>query len=78
MSSTALEFVEKDFMIKNKNVAFGLFVVLFMILWNVCDLLWSMFITHGLYTFAAGIDLGLPIVVALVSGYLLFLRKQSK
>ena len=65
-------------MIKNKYIVFGLFVAVFVTLWNVCDVLWSTFITHSAYTFGVGTDLGIPLVVAIVSGYLLFLRKQSK
>ena len=31
-------------MIKNKKLAFGLFVVLAVVLWNLLDYLWSVFI----------------------------------
>ncbi len=64
-------------MIKNKYIAFGLFVVLFMAFWNLLDYLYSTFIAKSAYQFGAGIDLGLPIVVAIVAGYFAFLRKKA-
>ena len=67
-----MEFVEVK-MIKNKYVAFVLFVIAFLAFWN----LYTTFITNGAYHFAAGSDGALPVGIALVSGYLLFVRKNS-
>ena len=47
-------------MIKNKYAAYGLFVILFLVFWNILDCLR---------------DLITPLALAAVSGYLLFLRK---
>lgn len=60
----------------NKNAAFALFVVIIMALWNVLDCLYATFITHSGYQFDVGTDLIIPLAVALVSGYLFFLRKK--
>jgi len=64
-------------MIKNKYVAFVLFVVVFLAFWNLADYLYTTFITSGTYHFAAGTDGALPVGIAIVSGYLLFVRKNS-
>ena len=61
----------------NKNVAFGIFVVVFMALWNLVDFLWTVLIEKGTYQFGVGSDLAIPFVVAIVSGYLLFLRRKG-
>ena len=64
-------------MIKNKYVAFVLFVIAFLAFWNLADYLYTTFITRGTYQFAAGTDGGVPAALAIVSGYLLFVRKNS-
>lgn len=64
-------------MIKNKYVAFVLFVIVFMAFWNLADYLYTTFITSGAYHFTAGADGALPAVIAVVSGYLLFVRNNS-
>lgn len=65
-------------MIKNKYVAFGLFVVLFMVGWNLLDFIWSALITKSPYIFSTGTDLAIPLVSALVIGYFLFLRNKAE
>ena len=64
-------------MIKNKYVAFVLFVIAFLAFWNLADYLYTTFITNGTYHFTAGADGALPVVSAIIPGYLLFLRKNS-
>ena len=64
-------------MVKNKYVAFALFVIVFLAFWNLADYLYTTFITNETYHFTAGVDGSLPAVLAIVSGYLLFLRKSS-
>ena len=64
-------------MIKNKYAAFVLFVVAFLALWNLADYLYTTFIVSGTYHFAARTDGALPAALAIVSGYLLFVRKNS-
>ncbi len=65
-------------MIKNKYAAFGLFMILVIVFWNLLDLLYSMFISRNGYQFAAGNDLGLPVVTAAGAGYFLFLRDRGE
>ena len=64
-------------MIKNKYVAFGLFVALFLALWQLLDFLYNTFITKIGYQFSPIIDLTIPLVVSVTIGYLLFLRKKK-
>ena len=69
--------LEKLTMIRNKYAAFILFIIAFLAMWNLLDYLYSTFITGSSYQFAAGSDMGLPVVAAVVVGYILFLRKKS-
>ena len=64
-------------MIKNKYAAFVLFVVAFLAFWNLADYLYTTLLVSGTYHFAAGTDAAVPAALAIVSGYLLFLRKNS-
>ncbi len=64
-------------MIKNKYVAFGLFVVLFLALWHLLDFLFNTFITGKGYQFLPVIDLVIPIAVSITVGFVLFLRKKN-
>lgn len=64
-------------MIKNKYVAFGLFAVVFLALWQLLDFLYNTFITKIGYQFSPIIDLIVPLAVAVTVGYLLLLRKKS-
>ena len=64
-------------MVKNKYVAFVLYVIAFLALWNLADYLYTTFIARGTYQFALGTDGAIPAAVAIISGYLLFLRKNS-
>ena len=59
-----------------KVLKFILYIVLFILFWNLLDLLWASFISRSGFRFAAGLDLGLPLVVAAVTGYLLILRRE--
>jgi F0F1-type ATP synthase membrane subunit a len=62
-------------MIKSRSAAFGLYIVLFLAFWNLLDWLYTAFIAGGAYSFTAGGDLIVPLAAALVTGYLLFMRK---
>lgn len=64
-------------MIKNKYVAFGLFVVLFLALWHLLDFLFNTFITGKGYRFLPVIDLVIPLAVSIAMGCVLFLRKKN-
>lgn len=64
-------------MIKNKYVGFVLYVVIFFALWNLADFLYATFIAHGAYHFSLGTDGAIPVAAAIVSGYLLFVRRKS-
>lgn len=65
-------------MIKNKYVAFGLFVAIFMVLWHLFDFLFNTFIKGKGYQFSPVIDLVVPIAVSVTIGCVLFLRKKKK
>ena len=64
-------------MVKNKYIAFGLFIIVFLAVWNLADYLYTTLITNGTYHFGAVVDGVIPVVVAIVVGFLLFLRKKS-
>ena len=64
-------------MIKNRFLAFGLFIVCFVAFWNLIDFLYTTFISDSEYHFGVGLDLSLPIIVAIVIGFYLFLRKRD-
>ena len=64
-------------MVKNKYVAFVLFVIVFLAFWNLADYLYTTLIQSGAYRFTVGADGALPVVIAIVSGYLLFIRRNS-
>lgn len=63
-------------MVKDKKTAFVIFVVIFMALWNLLDFLYSTFITKACYQFRTSTDLLIPLGMALVLGYLQFLRNE--
>ena len=64
-------------MIKNKKVAFALYVALFCLFWNLLDFLWVTVIAKTGYHFGVAVDLAAPLAVAITTGYLLFLRKKD-
>ena len=64
-------------MIKNKKLAFVLFVVLFLMTWNMLDYLYSVALTRSAFRFSSGTDLLLPLIVSVVTGALLFLREKK-
>ena len=69
---------EGNDVIKNKKLAFGLFVVLAVVLWNLLDYLWSVFIAGNPYHFSGATDVGIPLIPAIIIGYLLFLRNKEE
>ena len=64
-------------MIKNNWAAFILFITAMLAAWNLLDYLYSTFITGSAYRFAASSDLGLPVVVAVIIGYFLFVKNNK-
>ena len=63
-------------MVKDKKTAFVIFVVIFMALWNLLDFLYSTLISKSGYQFKSTTDLMIPLGLALVLGYLQFLRSE--
>jgi len=63
-------------MVKDKKTAFVIFVVIFMALWNLLDFLYSTLISKSGYQFKSTTDLMIPLGLALVFGYLQFLRSE--
>ena len=62
-------------MIRNKAVAFGLFVILVIVLMNLLEYLYCAFLTHSAFSFSGGVRF--PLVVGLVVGYFAFLRNKG-
>ena len=60
-------------MIKNRNTAFAVYVVLFVVFWNIAEMLWRTFISGGE---AGGIDIFMPLVLAIVTGFLFFMANN--
>lgn len=65
-------------MIKDKRVAFVIFVVAFVAIWNLCEILYATFITKSAYQFKPLYDLGGPLLAANILGFILFLRNNDK
>ena len=63
-------------MVKDKKTAFVIFVLIFMALWNLLDFLYNTVITKIGYQFKTTTDLLIPLGMALVLGYLQFLRNE--
>jgi F0F1-type ATP synthase membrane subunit a len=63
-------------MVKDKKTAFVIFVMIFTALWNLLDFLYSTLITKSGYQFKSTTDLMIPLGLALVLGYLQFLRSE--
>ncbi|MEE3449876.1 MAG: hypothetical protein VZR27_04120 [Acutalibacteraceae bacterium] len=53
-----------------------LFVIIFVAVWNVLDLMYSTFITKSAYQFGIGDDMLLPLFMAVVLDIPLILRKK--
>ena len=64
-------------MFKNKDVLFAVYIIVFLAVWNLADYLYTTFIAKEAYHFAASTDGTHPGVVAIISGYILLIRKKS-
>ena len=60
-------------MIKDKKTAFAIYVVLFVVFWNLVEMLWRT--SSGAGNNAAGFDIVTPLIVAIVTGYLFFVAR---
>lgn len=58
-------------MIRDKKVAFAIYVALFVVFWNIAEMLWRTAAGNN----AAGFDITTPLIVAIVTGYLFFIAK---
>ena len=63
-------------MIKNRIVAYGIYIAIFLLFWNALDYLSSL-LTREACRFTVGADLVTPLTVAAVTGYILFLRQKG-
>ncbi len=61
-------------MIKDKKTAFAIYVVLFVVLWNIAEILWRTITGSG--SDAAGVNIAIPLVAAIVTGYLFFIARN--
>ena len=64
-------------MLKNKYVLFALYIIVFLAVWNLTDYLYTTFIAKEAYHFATSTDGAHPVVAAIISGYILLIRKKS-
>ncbi len=64
-------------MIKNKFVAFGLFIFFVIVICNLLDYLYATMINHSVYQFSSGSDLFVPLAVGVVVGYFMFIRDKK-
>lgn len=60
-------------MIKDKKAAFAIYVVLFVVFWNIAEMLWRTVFGTGNNT--AGFDIVTPLIAAIVTGYLFFIAR---
>lgn len=60
---------------KNKYIAFGMFIAFALIFWNFLDVLLSALISHTAYVFEPVRGLIMPLVTALAVGYFTILRR---
>ncbi|MBR3227032.1 MAG: hypothetical protein IKF68_00640 [Erysipelotrichaceae bacterium] len=60
-------------MIKNKYIAYGIYIVCFVIFWNLLEFLFN---TSG-FRFNWTTDIVVPCAAAMTSGHLLFLRNRD-
>ena len=60
-------------MIRDRKTAFAIYVVVFVLFWNLAEMLWRT--TFGAGNNAAGIDIVTPLIVAIVTGYLFFVAR---
>lgn len=65
-------------MIKDKRVAFVIFVIAFVAIWNLFEVLYATLITKSTYQFTVLNDIGLPLLGACILGYIFFLRNNDK
>lgn len=64
-------------MIKDRKTAFAIYVVLFIVFWNIAEILWDLFTGGAGHTFSAVTDIMTPLGLAIVTGYLLFLINHA-
>ena len=63
---------ERKIMIKDKRVAYAIYIVVFMVVWNVLHILFS----GSKYNLDGRIDVATPVVLAIVTGYLFFIAEK--
>ena len=63
-------------MLKDRRVAWGLFVVCFLLVWNLLDFAYTTFLTGNLWHCSAGRDGGMPLLIAMLTGYFAFGRER--
>lgn len=62
--------------IKDRRKAFAIYVVLFVVLWNIAELLWQTFVEGIPSGPSLELDITIPLTVAIVTGYLLFIAEK--
>ena len=62
-------------MIKDKRIAFAVYVIAFIAFWNIAEMLW-MTLTGGTGRSNTEFDILTPLIVGIVTGYLFFIAKS--
>lgn len=65
-------------MIKNRYAQMVTYVIAFVAVWNLCELIAGTFITHSGYVFTWGDNIAKPVGLAVVIGVILYLLPGSK
>lgn len=60
---------------KNKYFTYALFIILFLIFWNLFDYLFKTFFAELTYQFNMN-NLIIPFVISIVIGYLIFIKEK--
>ena len=63
---------------QNRKVAWAVYVVCFLLIWNILEFIYTVFLTGTPWHFTIGQNGGLPLIIALVSGYFLIVRRQRR
>lgn len=59
--------------INNRYLQFALFIVAFIVVWNICDLIAATFIYKGSYHFTFADDFAKPFGLSMVIGLILYM-----
>ena len=65
-------------MIRNRYAQMVAYVIAFIAVWNLCELIAGTFITHSGYVFTWAVNIAKPLGLALVIGIILYVLPGSR